>query len=84
MTYSVQVVRRVLFAERRNFPFSTSKAENFATQVSRKKFNISANKAFLKLNAPWKHEKQQEVVSPEHFGTQHREEYVLERNAYRD
>lgn len=26
MTYSVQVVLRVLFAERRNFPFSTNKA----------------------------------------------------------
>ena len=32
MTYSVQVVRLVLFAERRNFPFSTSKAAELGKQ----------------------------------------------------
>lgn len=32
ITYSVQVVRRVLFAERRNFPFSTSKAAGLDIQ----------------------------------------------------
>lgn len=34
ITYSVQVVLRVRFAERRNFPFSTSKAADITKQIS--------------------------------------------------
>lgn len=34
ITYSVQVVLRVRFAERRNFPFSTSKAVDITKQIS--------------------------------------------------
>lgn len=34
ITYSVHVVRRVLLAERRNFPFSTSKAARLETQYT--------------------------------------------------
>jgi len=45
ITYSVQVVRLVLFAERRNFPFSTSKATNEAGIFYQTLKNFVRNKA---------------------------------------
>ena len=53
ITYSVQVVRRFLFAERRNFPFSTSKAAILQAQnhYSRLQTNNSPTKRFYQKHA---------------------------------
>lgn len=52
MTYSVQVVLLVRFAERRNFPFSTSKA---AKQVHMKELNEDKNKSKIPIEHDTKH-----------------------------